>query len=92
MKLSDADDYINASHIDFRIGQQQLHYIATQGPLPGTIDDFWQMVWEQKVDVIAMLTREIEGGKVKCDPYWPELHDEPVHLGNRQVYSSFKLI
>jgi protein tyrosine phosphatase len=31
-------------------------YIATQAPMEETTTDFWQMVWEQEVDVIAMLT------------------------------------
>ena len=39
-------------------------YIATQGPVPETIEDFWQMVWEQKSPVIVMLTRVDEGGRV----------------------------
>lgn len=40
-------------------------YIATQGPLPETIEDFWQMVWEQKTPIIVMLTRVDEGGRVR---------------------------
>lgn len=49
----------------------QFWYIATQGPLPTTVVDFWQMAWEAKVDVIAMLTDVIEQSRQKCFHYWP---------------------
>ena len=45
--------------------QAKNAYIATQGPVPETIEDFWQMVWEQKTPVIVMLTRVDEGGRVR---------------------------
>lgn len=51
---------------------EQKAYIATQAPLPDTVDDFWMMVWEQKCATIVMLTKEMEGGRVKSHKYWPE--------------------
>uniref|UniRef100_A0A8C1ZXE7 protein-tyrosine-phosphatase n=1 Tax=Cyprinus carpio TaxID=7962 RepID=A0A8C1ZXE7_CYPCA len=72
-------DYINANYIpgnNFR-----WEYIATQGPLPGTKDDFWRMVWEQNVHSLVMVTQCVERGMVKCDRYWP-VDSEPLYYGD----------
>uniref|UniRef100_A0A6Q2XZI0 Protein tyrosine phosphatase non-receptor type 13 n=1 Tax=Esox lucius TaxID=8010 RepID=A0A6Q2XZI0_ESOLU len=66
------DGYINANFINMKVKDEEFRYIACQGPLPTTLGDFWQMVWEQKSDVIAMMTQEVEGGKIKCQRYWPD--------------------
>ncbi|XP_064396510.1 phosphatidylinositol phosphatase PTPRQ-like isoform X2 [Halichondria panicea] len=74
VKLSFVDDepgsdYINACYIPgYRMRRA---YLATQGPLPATFDDFWRMVWEHNTHIIVMLTQLVERGRTKCHRYWP---------------------
>ncbi|XP_053718746.1 receptor-type tyrosine-protein phosphatase beta [Synchiropus splendidus] len=72
-------DYINASYIPGH--NYRREYIATQGPLPGTKDDFWRMVWEHGVHNVVMVTQCVEKGRVKCDQYWPA-DREPLYYGD----------
>jgi len=58
------EEYLNANFVDgFRTPRA---YIATQGPMQGTFDAFWRMVWEQEVRVIVMITHLFENGKVNA--------------------------
>nr|XP_021484025.1 tyrosine-protein phosphatase non-receptor type 20 isoform X1 [Meriones unguiculatus] len=79
-------DYINASYIKIVNGEEEYFYIATQGPLPDTIQDFWQMVMENNCNVIAMITREIEFGVYKCYTYWPISVTEPLEFKHFRVF------
>lgn len=45
-------------------GRHYRRYISTQGPLPTTFNDFWEIVWEQNSRVIVMLTKEEEMNRV----------------------------
>ncbi|XP_060034522.1 tyrosine-protein phosphatase non-receptor type 7 isoform X2 [Erinaceus europaeus] len=66
-------DYINANYIRGYNGQEKV-YIATQGPMPNTVSDFWEMVWQEEVPLIVMLT-QLREGKEKCVHYWPMEED-----------------
>ncbi|XP_042194208.1 tyrosine-protein phosphatase non-receptor type 21 isoform X1 [Callorhinchus milii] len=79
--------YINASNIKITVGDKEWNYIATQGPLQNTCHDFWQMVWEQGVAIIAMVNMEEEGGREKSFRYWPRLGSR----NNSVTYGRFKI-
>ncbi|XP_039554497.1 receptor-type tyrosine-protein phosphatase V-like isoform X4 [Passer montanus] len=76
-------DYINANFMPGYTSQQE--FIATQGPLKKTIEDFWRLVWEQNVCNIIMLTVCMENGRVLCDHYWPS-EAAPVSYGQVRVH------
>uniref|UniRef100_A0A8C0MSR8 Tyrosine-protein phosphatase non-receptor type 13 n=2 Tax=Canis lupus TaxID=9612 RepID=A0A8C0MSR8_CANLF len=81
--LGDEGGYINASFIKIPVGKEEFVYIACQGPLPTTVGDFWQMIWEQKSTVIAMMTQEVEGEKIKCQRYWPNILGQTTMVNDR---------
>lgn len=64
-----ATDYINASHVYFKDNPSK-RYIASQGPLPSTYEDFYQLVDQENVGVVVMLTNLMEGGREKCGKYY----------------------
>lgn len=82
MHTDEGSDYINANYIPGYRSPKE--YIATQGPLPETRNDFWKMVLQQKSPIIVMLTQCNERRRVKCDHYWP-FTDEPVMYGEISV-------
>lgn len=68
-----ATDYVNASYLSLRNSSKR--FIASQGPLPTTFRDFWQMCDQENVGVIIMLTNLQEGGRDKCGRYWASEHE-----------------
>ncbi|XP_058281773.1 receptor-type tyrosine-protein phosphatase H [Hylobates moloch] len=75
-------DYINASFMPGLWSPQE--FIATQGPLPQTVGDFWRLVWEQQSHTLVMLTNCMEAGQVRCEHYWP-VDSQPCTHGHLRV-------
>lgn len=91
-----SSDYINASTITDHDPRNPA-YIASQGPLPHTAADFWQMIWEQGSVVIVMLSRLMENGVAMCHRYWPEegsevYHTYEVHLVSEHIWCDDYLV
>ncbi|CAH2449440.1 Phosphotyrosine-specific protein phosphatase [Komagataella phaffii CBS 7435] len=86
------DDYINASHIEVTYGQSSGRYIATQGPTPNTITEFWQMCYNEVKGnniVVVNLTPLVEQGVRKCHVYWPRnMHESLKIPTSNGVYKS----
>ncbi|KAH9492069.1 hypothetical protein Btru_026744 [Bulinus truncatus] len=85
-------DYINASYI--RGFNEEVKFIATQGPQKATLIDFIRMLWEQRTEVVVMLTDLVEDSKVKCEKYWPDTDKMQVghikvKLGSMQVFADY---
>ncbi|XP_063232738.1 phosphatidylinositol phosphatase PTPRQ-like [Bacillus rossius redtenbacheri] len=82
-------DYINASYIKGYSGA--VEYIATQGPKEETCEDFWNMVLQQHVQLIIMLTQFEENDKVKCFRYFPGLRGN-VKFGDITVHCATEMM
>lgn len=79
-------DYINADFVKMDVGTRTYQYIATQGPMENTVVDFWQMIWEQNVQVIVAATDDKIDSRGACHPYWPD--DSPC---SKARFGSFEV-
>lgn len=85
----DDGDYINANYVNMEIPNGVINrYIATQGPLPCTVRDFWRMVQQESSHLIVMLTTVMERGRVKCHQYWPS-NMETLDMGEEFTVKCF---
>ncbi|XP_023211909.1 receptor-type tyrosine-protein phosphatase T-like [Centruroides sculpturatus] len=84
-------DYINANYIDGY--KSSKRYIATQGPKPLTVNDFWRMIWQEKVCKIIISTNLVENGKTKCEKYWADSRGTfgsvTVTLLNSEIFADY---
>lgn len=88
-------DYINANFA--RDHNQKKRIILAQSPLANTAEDFWRMVYEQNVHVIAMVTPLVQLGMEKCHQYWPadsvakQYGDISVQLRKKELKPDFTI-
>ncbi|PNH12804.1 Protein-tyrosine-phosphatase PTP1 [Tetrabaena socialis] len=82
----DGQDYINASLVQ-SASQETPNwcYIAAQGPLASTVDDFWKMVFENRASILIMLTRTVENNHIKCADYFNQRPGETAKFGAYRV-------
>lgn len=60
-------------------------FIATQGCLPNTIKDLWNMIWQENMRIIVMATNRIENGMQKCERYWPTQKEGTKKWGHAEL-------
>ncbi|XP_058830925.1 tyrosine-protein phosphatase non-receptor type 4 [Topomyia yanbarensis] len=79
---AESGDYINGNYVNMEIPPTGTinRYIATQGPLSTTVNDFWRMVQQESSHLVVMLTTVMERGRPKCHQYWPSADEEPLAL------------
>ena len=77
-------------------GYQLIEVLNFVGPLLNTVNDFWWLVWQERVHIIAMVTNTMERGQQKCEQYWPdegtkEYGPFKVMFSDQQVFADYTI-
>ncbi|KAI6239427.1 hypothetical protein M3Y99_00576600 [Aphelenchoides fujianensis] len=79
-------DFVHANWV--RDAALQNAFICAMAPLDATVEDFWRLVWQERVCLILMLCQCTEGRKTKCAEYWPKTGGESKTVGPFVVTTS----
>lgn len=83
-------EYINASWVHI---PTKNFFISTQGPIPNTIEDFWQMIFDYDVKIIVMLCNLLENGSRKCENYWETpLNNFTIKVEKTEEYKDLSVV
>ena len=77
-------------------GYQLIKVLNFVGPLLNTVNDFWWLVWQEWVHIVAMVTNTVERGQQKCEHYWPDEGTKKygpfkVTLAEQQVFADYTI-
>ena len=72
-------DYINASYIQGSTNYKE--YIIAQNPRANTVDDFWIMIWQERISYCVMVTDE-QGEYFR---YWPRVNEKCLTYGDLNI-------
>ena len=80
----------------FETNNKLIEVLNFVGPLPNTVNDFWWLVWQEQVCVVAMVTNILERGQQKCEQYWPDERTKKygpfkVTLADQQVFADYTI-
>ena len=65
-----------------KFSQFEQKILAVQAPKKNMVSGFWQLVLDNNVTVIVMITKLVENNVVKADQYWPTQDKDCLELEN----------
>ena len=83
---------MNACTKEYRLRKLCTH----AGPLPTTLVDFWQLIWQEHPPIIVMVTNIMEGNRIKCQQYWPDSGKKQfgpfrVMITDQQIFADYTI-